>query len=300
MSRIEEALRRASTARAGAEAALVPDVVPGPLDGTPLTRYPREARREEGGSRQKTSDVTPPPRAVPREPAALRPGPLVEGLDAKLILSHATPVAVEQYRRLAGTLHGLQAEHGTKTVMVTSALPREGKTLTVTNLALTLSESYGRRVLLIDADLRRPAVHEMLRVPNGRGLSDGLRAQSGALPVVQVSPNLSVLPAGRADSNPMAGLTSDRMRGLLEESASLFDWVLVDTPPVGIMPDAHLLARQSHGVIFVIAANSTPFALVQRAVTEIGREHIIGTVLNRIDAGSNPATAYYGHYYDTD
>ena len=81
-------------------------------------------------------------------------------------------MSVEQYRRLAGAVHGLQVDRGLKTLMVTSAVPNEGKTLTVTNLALTLSESYKRRVLLIDADLRRPSVHDLFRIPNTTGLAE--------------------------------------------------------------------------------------------------------------------------------
>src|SRR5262249_2085154 len=79
------------------------------------------------------------------------------------------PVAIEQYRRLAGTLDELQAERGVRTLLVSSALPREGKTLTVTNLALTLSHSYRRKVLLIDADLRHPSVHEVFGLRNSTG-----------------------------------------------------------------------------------------------------------------------------------
>ena len=103
-----------------------------------------------------------------------------------------TPVAVEQYRRLAGTLHELQVEQGLKTLMVTSALPKEGKTLTVVNLALTLSESCRRRVLLIDADLRRPFIHEVFQLPNVRGLNDVLGSERGELPLQPVSEHLSV------------------------------------------------------------------------------------------------------------
>ena len=295
MSRIEEALKRASlggTTRAAA--AVTKDAGSAPENLISVAHFPREAR-DEPGPREANIEV---PRVMAVARAAVRlPGPFAHAVEGKLILSNADPIAVEQYRRLAATLHSIQVEHGTKTLMVASALPGEGKTLTVTNLALTLSESYGRRVLLIDADLRRPSVHEVLAVPNDRGLSDALRTDSGELPLVQVRPKLWVLPAGRADSNPMAGLTSDRMRAVLRESAVQFDWVLVDTPPVGIMPDAHLLAGLTEGVVFVIAAGATPFALVARAVSEIGRDNIIGTVLNRIEPGSNPASGYYHQYY---
>jgi capsular exopolysaccharide synthesis family protein len=294
MSRIEEALRRAAVLGPGGGA---PGVArPVSTDGAPLARFPAEDRAEAGHT-SRADVVSPRTIAAPRVGSGGHLGELAEALEGKLVLSAAaSPVAVEQYRRLAGVLHELQITHGTRTLMVSSAVPSEGKTLTITNLALTLSESYHRRVLLIDADLRRPSLHEIFRLPNATGLSDGLRAGGAALSVLEVSSHLSVLPAGRAESNPMAGLTSERMRTFLEESAAVFDWVLLDAPPVGIMPDANLLARLTHGVIFVIAAGATPYTLVERAVTEIGRDHIVGTVLNRVEESAIPATGYYEYY----
>jgi capsular exopolysaccharide synthesis family protein len=207
------------------------------------------------------------------------------------------PVVEVSSRRRTSRWHGLQAERGLKTLMVTSTLPEEGKTLTIANLALTLSESYKRRVLLIDADLRRPSIHEVFGLPNQSGLTEGLRAESGQLSVLEVSPHLSIVPAGHPDANPMAKLTSARMQALLEEAAASFDWVLLDAPPVGLMPDASLLARLTNAVVFVIAAGSTPYALVERAIADLGRECVIGTVLNRVDEDTILATGYYGSYY---
>ena len=96
-------------------------------------------------------------------------------------------------------------------------------------------------MLLIDADLRRPALHGVFRIDTASGLTDGLSDPNAKLTVRQVSPRLAVLPAGRPSSDPMAGLTSDRMRQLLNEARDSFDWVIIDTPPLGILPDAHLL-----------------------------------------------------------
>ena len=109
--------------------------------------------------------------------------------------------------RLAGTLHHAQVERSIKILMVTSALASEGKTLTSTNLALTFSESYRRSVLLIDADLRRPSLHDTFRVPNVSGLGDGLRASADEkLSLVEISPRLTLLTAGRRDVGFDAGL----------------------------------------------------------------------------------------------
>jgi len=300
MSRIEEALKRASVPLGPRDVAIVRESAALAVGEATLTQYPEEF----AGQPERPRRVAQLDRPIVRKPAPAsgraqgRLGPFPSSVAGKLILGDSTaPVAIEQYRRLAGTLHDLQAAQGTKVLMVTSAVPREGKTLTVCNLALTLSESYRRRVLLIDADLRRPAVHEVFGIPNVTGLSDGLRSDSSELSLVQLSPNLTVLPAGRPESNPMAGLTSERMRALLEESAREFDWVLLDAPPVGIMPDANLVARLAQGVIYVLAAGSTPHRLVERAVNEIGRESIIGVVLNRIVPGTIPATEYYEQYY---
>jgi Mrp family chromosome partitioning ATPase len=116
--------------------------------------------------------------------------------------------------------------------MIASAVAGEGKTPTAVNLALTLSGSYRKRVLLIDADLRRPAMHQVFRIDASKGLTDGLEPASEAKLVVrQVTPTLSVLPAGRPTADPMAALISERMRRLIEEARETFEWVIIDTPP---------------------------------------------------------------------
>jgi Mrp family chromosome partitioning ATPase len=129
--------------------------------------------------------------------------------------------SVEQYRRLAARLHLAQAEHGIKVVMIASALPGEGKTLTATNLALTLSESYQRDVLLIDGDLRRPSIHEMFQVPNVSGLNDGLRSEANRkVPLVRWSDRLTLITAGRPDPDPMKVLVSQKMKKVITEAAT--------------------------------------------------------------------------------
>jgi capsular exopolysaccharide synthesis family protein len=223
--------------------------------------------------------------------------PLDAETDIKIVTGHPSAAAIEQYRRLAATLHQLQADRGIKAVMITSAVPREGKTLTAVNLALTLSESYGLKVLLVDADLRRPSVHEIFKLPNTVGLSDGLRQDRGQLQFVEVSPCLTVLPAGRSTSNPMAQLTSDRMKSLVAEASSRYDWVILDTPPVGLLPDAQLLSGLADGVIVVVGAGTTPYPLVQRVINELGVDNIIGTVLNRVEEVNLPANDYHHDYY---
>jgi succinoglycan biosynthesis transport protein ExoP len=296
MSRVDEALKRA-----GADSSVLrspvgvePSAVV--VDASALDRYgvEREPVRLE---KPRTRAFGPTPRKV--QPAQReRFTAFHRSLEGKVVSSRETsPVSVEQYRRLAVSLITAQAERGLKTLMVSSAVPHEGKTLTITNLAVTLSESYARSVLLIDADLRRPCIHELFGLANAFGLADSLRSSDVALQPVQISPTLSVLPGGQTDGTPMADLSAERMRTLVAEAASRFDWVLVDTPPVGLLSDANLVARVTDGVLFVIAADRTPFDLVQRGIEELGADRIVGTVLNRVDESSLHAHGYYGRYY---
>lgn len=305
MSRIDEALKRvAATTALEARGGVVPIVRTNRrADDAAIDQFPAEQTEAHGLDAFRPSPQQPPARLEPTAKGELvatadQLGPFDVAFEGKLVAGDAAaPVSIEQYRRLAGTLHELQLERDLKTLMVTSALPREGKTLTVTNLALTLSGSYARRVLLIDADLRRPSVHEILNLSNTAGLSEALQSELPQWPIRQVSPLLSVLTAGKPENNPLTLLTSDRMQRLLDESARRFDWVLLDAPPVGFMPDAALLAGMTRAILFVISAGSTPYHLVQRATTELGLDCIVGTVLNRIDDHNIPATGYYRGYY---
>ena len=228
------------------------------------------------------------------------PFPVRADLRDKLVVTAAvgSPL-VEQYRKLAATLYHAQLADKSKIVMVASAAPSEGKTLTATNLALTFSESYRRRVLLIDADLRRPALHQAFQVPNAVGLRDALKAEVEQQPkILTITPQLSLVTAGRPDPDPMSGLTSDRMRRIVADAAASYDWVIVDTPPVGLLPDANLLAGMVDLAVLVIRANTTPHQLITRAIDSLGRNRILGVVLNCVQkqaVGGGYAYDYY-HY----
>jgi capsular exopolysaccharide synthesis family protein len=241
---------------------------------------------------------------TPAAPPVLEPNPAASyrfaaDCEHKMIVAQKPNNAVvEQYRRLAATLHHQQEQHAWRSVMITSAIASEGKTLTATNLALTLSHSYQKRVLLIDADLRGPSLHSVMCLPNETGLGDALR--SGDLMkarIHQVAPNLSVLTAGRPDPDPMSGLISDAMRRLIQQAVARYSWVIVDTPPVAFLPDANLLAGMIDTTLLVVAANSTPYPLSQRAIATLGTERILGVVLNRITPETMASEYGYYHYY---
>src|SRR6185295_8053341 len=131
---------------------------------------------------------------------------------------------------------------------------------------------------------------------NDRGLSEALADGQEELPFVEVSSRLSVLTAGTPGPTPLAGLTSKRMAEVIEACASRFDWVLIDTSPVGVLPDAQVLARLVGAVILVIGAGTTPAAAVERADAELGPDAILGTVLNRVEERRVPQAGYYEKY----
>jgi protein-tyrosine kinase len=207
-----------------------------------------------------------------------------------------SPQSREQYRRLAASLHHAQAVSGIKVVMVTSAIVGEGKTLTASNVAMTLSQSYQKEVLLVDADFRRPSVHAVFGIPTEPGLADSLTGeQNHKIRVRVVSSRLGVLTGGRPTSDPIAALTSERMRRLVQEARNSFDWVILDTPPVALLTDASLVSSMTDGALIVVKAGDTPWDLVERAVQAVGRDRALGIVLNRVTAHL-PSSEYYNYY----
>ena len=243
-----------------------------------------------------------PPTAEPAaSPLTAQPTvlPLSRTFQEKVVGEQLPPQVVEEYRRLGALIHHMQLDRGVRVVMVTSAVAGEGKTLTATNLALVLSNSYGRQVLLIDADLRRPSLHQVFNTVSLSGLGDILSGTGEVPPLVQVTPKLTLLTAGRPNADPLGGLTSDRMRQLLQEARDTFDFVIIDTPPVGLLTDANLLASMVDVALLVVRAVSTPYDLVKRAADAIGRHRIAGVVLNRAQPQHGHNYHYYaGHYGD--
>ena len=300
MSRLDEALSRARTFTPGEPGAAAP------IDGSALD-FPVEDLVEP---EEAAPDVAPVPQAVVRagEP---RPAEAPTVMDAqcriedlpiaeKLMLAGeqtGNRAPVEQYRRLAARLLLAQAEHGIRSVMITSPLPGEGKTLTASNLALTLSESYKRQVLLVDADLRRPCVHQVFDVPNATGLNDGLKPDSTRkVPLLKFSEHLTLLTAGRPDADPMSVLSGARMKRVLDEARDRFDWVLIDTPPITLLTDAHLMSALVDAVVLVVRAGVTPLPAIQKAVEAIGQDRILGIVLNHAEVAMMPDS--YSYYSD--
>jgi len=307
MSRIDEALRRAADESTGT-VSTDGDTVPQPVTGEDIAVLAREsfAVAVAEPARNRSRPAADPSFTADQDAPPRRSRSLFDRIDRRLaekvvLDQNMAPGSREQYRRLAAVLHDAQANDGVHVVMLASAVAGEGKTLTATNLALTLSESYHRRVLLIDADLRKPALHNVFKINSTAGLSEGLHPDGASKLIVrQISERLSLLPGGRPNSDPMASLTSDRMRKLVEEAKEAFDWVIIDTPPLVILPDANLLASMVDAAVLVVRAQSTPHHLVKRAVDAIGSKRILGVVLNQASAKDMPYGAYYESYYAGD
>lgn len=218
-------------------------------------------------------------------------------LTDRRIVTHpdADPVYVEQHRRLAAALHHAQLQKGIHTVMVASAVAAEGKTLTATNLALTLSR-FRKRVLLVDGDLRKPSVHQVLQIENGSGLSDILEGRDWSSAVQTLSPALSVVTGGHHDPDPVASLVSDAAARFISQVRDRFDWVVVDTPPIVLFPDAGLFANRVDACVLVVGAASTSASVAAKAVDALGAPRILGVVLNRAWASEIAAGYGYGRY----
>jgi capsular exopolysaccharide synthesis family protein len=298
MGRIDKALNRAADEPTA--------ITPGPTapPATDVFESPWTFAAATAPAGRPPALPSPPPSDVPTEIPSLAPPrgemALFRGFNKSLLsrlvsTPEAPPLLAERFRRLAASLHHAQLVNGLRTVLVTSANSGDGKTLTSANLALTLSESYRRQVLLIDADLRRPSLHTVFNVPNVTGLNDGLKAEHDVrLNVIRISDTLTLLPAGRPDPDPMSSLTSARMTEILTEASQRFDWIIIDTAPLGLLADASLLSRMVDGSLFVVRAGQTPHAAVTTAVEALGKERILGVVLNAVETtGKDPSEYYY-------
>ncbi len=209
----------------------------------------------------------------------------------------------EAYRAIRTSLAALLPGDLPRVIAVASSQPLEGKTTTAVNIAMALAIG-GSRVLLIDADMRRPSVHKALRMTNDRGLSQLLAGQARMREVVQRThdPNLLAITAGRAPANPSELLASDRMRALLTGLESgPFDWIIIDTPPVLAVTDAVILAPLVSATTFVIGAEMTRCRLAERAVETLlqNNPRQVFAVLNKVNFERNKYyySRYYGHQY---
>jgi polysaccharide biosynthesis transport protein len=216
-------------------------------------------------------------------------------------------VLAESYRHLRTSLLLSQASAQPKVILFTSAVPNEGKTTVAVNTATVLTHS-GSRVLVIDADMRRPRCHRVLSMHNRAGLTEALTSSRGA-ELVQRTPveNLFLMTCGRKAPNPSELLGSKRLSELLEELSGQFDHVIIDSSPVMLVSDPLVLSRAVDGVVLVVAGGQTPRQQVSAAVgrLEYVNAKIFGLVLNKVtlhkvDFPQYYSTGYQNYYFGAD
>ncbi|MGH9573476.1 MAG: CpsD/CapB family tyrosine-protein kinase [Candidatus Acidiferrales bacterium] len=202
----------------------------------------------------------------------------------------------EQFRKLRSKLYQIQANEPLHTLLVTSTVPAEGKTFVALNLALAITRQHGRRVLLIDGDLRAPKLASCLGVPATPGLTEFLCGAADEASILQTDTEgaLFFIPGGNMVVNPTEMLATERFHWLLGRMAPLFDWVIVDAPPILPVSDAGILAGHCDGVIVVVRAGSTGYDAVGSALQELREKKILGVILNRVETREHyDAYPYY-------
>lgn len=207
----------------------------------------------------------------------------------------SSAVCSEQFRTMRARLYRLREKNPVRTLLVTSTLPGEGKSFVSLNLALAIARQHERRVLLIDADLRASRLHVRLGAPSAPGLSDYLSGQTDEFSIIQADPKMELflVPSGRSVHDPSELLANGILKGFLNQMSPIFDWIIVDAPPVLAVGDASILAGYCDGVIVVVRAGKTAHDLVRSTLQEFPR-NLLGVVLNDANEGTNyGAYSYY-------
>ena len=266
-------------------------------------------------------ETTPELRELPPEPVITNAPPPAEtvrpvSLDAALARSRRTQwnpdpktmlffgdeehaSGMEEFRTLRARLYQIREKQPFSKLLVSSPLPKEGKSFTAANLAQVMVRQHGRRALLIDADLRNPQLHLVLGAERGPGLSEYLQGEVDEFSILQRGSmeNLFLIPGGRSNQNPAELVANGRMRFLLSRLEPIFDWIILDSPPAALVSDAAQLANYADGVLLVVRSNGTPVDAARRARQEFGGHNVVGVVLNGISPELSPYSQYYYSAY---
>jgi protein-tyrosine kinase len=228
------------------------------------------------------------------------PRALTGSLDRHLVAALSPQsLAAEQYRSLRTRIK--RAEHGraVRAIVVTSPNKGDGKSLTAANLAITMAQEFQQRVLLLDADLRRPSVHTLFGVPGGPGLSDVLMGavELGQALVTLPDVHLALLAAGPPPTHPAELLGSASMRRVLDTLRTRFDRIIIDMPPAAPLADLNILAPLVDGVLMIVRAGVTPKPDIERALSGLDMSKVLGLVLNEAGPSESETSTYEGYRY---
>jgi capsular exopolysaccharide synthesis family protein len=290
MSRIHDALKRAEQERAASmgthvESTLEPQPVEAqPIAMPPLQQAQREAVMPSSGMNYETMLARCPQAEWNPDQRTM----LFFGEDENRI-------GTEEFRTLRSRLYQIREKMSLKRLLVTSALPKEGKSFVAANLAQVLVRQHGRRVLMIDGDLRNPGMHRHLGTGSTPGLSDYLLGECDEMAAMQRGPmeNLFFLPAGRNVSGAAELLSNGRLKLLLQRVEPMFDWIILDSSPVIPVSDATLIANSCDGIIMVVRSNETPSEMAKRAREEFPDKLLLGVVLNGTPSDKLARSKYY-------
>ncbi len=201
----------------------------------------------------------------------------------------------EQFRALRTKILEAGERENKRAFVITSAGVSEGKTLTALNLAWLLAQTDGVNALVIDADLRQPCAADYLGIQTDLGLSEVLTGDSKLTEaIVKVKPSgLHLLPGGAAREDVAELLSGPRFGRLLEEARKLFNYIIIDAPPLGVFTDANLLINRADAALLVVKASATRYSVVDRLLEQLPRERMLGIVLNRAEAVAEDTAYYY-------
>jgi capsular exopolysaccharide synthesis family protein len=223
----------------------------------------------------------------------------VESIQSQYLvaLNHERELGAEKFRVLGARLSNIRQGATLNILQVTSSVVGEGKTLTSVNLAMTLAKRFAQKVVLVEGDLRKPAVCAMLGLTNRLGIGDWWQEQDtpiGDFLLRIGDTGMCLLPAGNA-VHPASVLQSPRLPEMLSELTRQFDWVIIDTPPLLPMADSNQWSRVADGTLFVVRKGAVSRAALKKAVESIDNPKLVGIVFN--DASDYDRVNYYDQYY---
>lgn len=291
MSKIIEALEKARRDGPVSDAVAAVDeraTVTGLVEGSPRHASPRPSRSTQSRGRSRSLMAV-----KELDPEALR------GVDPHVETLHRPmSLVAEQYRELRSKIERLNLTGRIRTLAVTSSEKGAGKSVTAANLAIAMAQDGNRSVLLVDADLRCPMVHQLLGIAPEPGLADRLQGTAELSAVVQATPffGLSVVTAGNVLGHPSELLASPEFDEFLADCRREYDYVIVDATPLFPLSDLHFLAETVDGVLLVVCAGKTSKELLQEAAKKLPHDKVIGAVLNRVDE-AGPGYRYKGYGY---
>jgi len=287
MSRIHDALKRAEQERATSMGTHVESSLP-PLDAPPM-----EMPNLQGS----VASAMPLASGLTYEALLARCPQSEWKPDAEHMLffqDEETRSGTEEFRTLRSRLYQIREKMPLKRLLVTSPMPREGKSFVACNLTQVLVRQHGRRALLIDADLRHPGLHENFGTQSSPGLSEYLAGECDEFAIMQRGPmeNLFFVPAGRVVATAPELLANGRLKLFLQRVEPLFDWVVIDSSPVIPVSDATIVAGNCDGVLLVVRSEVTSSEMAKRAREEFPDKLLLGVVLNGM-VGKHAEERYY-------